>query len=77
MDQKASTGELVGALAETIRAALKNGFRGWIDDDLAFVKPWGFDIGDIPVPTVVWQGHLDKMVPIAAGRQGASRSVSE
>lgn len=68
IDQKALTGELAGALAETIRLALKNGFQGWIDDDLAFVKPWGFDVQDISVPTVVWQGHLDKMVPITHGR---------
>ena len=67
IDRKALTGELVGALAETIRSALKNGFRGWIDDDLAFVKPWGFDVQDISVKTVVWQGHLDQMVPIAHG----------
>lgn len=73
IDQKALEGELVAALAETIRLALKDGFRGWLDDDLAFVRPWGFDVSDIRVPTAVWQGDLDKMVPLAHGRWLAER----
>jgi pimeloyl-ACP methyl ester carboxylesterase len=39
----------------------------WIDDDLAFTRDWGFDLGAIAVPTYVWQGSEDKMVPIHHG----------
>lgn len=73
VDQKALEGDLVAALADTIRLSLKKDFRGWLDDDLAFVKPWGFDVADIRVPTSVWQGDLDKMVPLAHGRWLAAR----
>ncbi|MDH4017075.1 MAG: alpha/beta hydrolase, partial [Actinomycetota bacterium] len=35
--------------------------------DLAFTRPWGFDLAGIDVPVTVWQGDLDLMVPAAHG----------
>ena len=34
----------------------------------AFVAPWGFDLAEIQVPTMVWQGSEDLMVPFDHGR---------
>ena len=48
--------------------ALRTGVDGWVDDDLAFVQPWGFELSSITVPTFVWQGQEDLFVPIAHGR---------
>ncbi len=36
---------------------------GWIDDDLAFIRDWGFDPRKLTVPSYVWQGSADLMVP--------------
>ena len=41
---------------------------GWIDDDLAFTRDWGFALDDIGVPASVWQGSEDLMVPFHHGR---------
>jgi pimeloyl-ACP methyl ester carboxylesterase len=68
VDAAALTGELAEHLSAMVRAGLADGIDGWIDDDLAFVKPWGFDVGAVSVPTLIWQGVQDEMVPGSHGR---------
>jgi pimeloyl-ACP methyl ester carboxylesterase len=41
----------------------------WVADDYSsYLKPWGFDPRDVMVPTIIWQGGLDKNVPIQHGK---------
>ena len=54
--------------AETLREAVAQGPAGWADDDLAFVQPWGFDLGAIAVPVSLWQGEHDSLIPPEHGR---------
>jgi pimeloyl-ACP methyl ester carboxylesterase len=68
VDLAALTGEFADDLAASFRAAVANGIEGWLDDDLAFLQPWGFEPADVTVPTLLWQGVEDLMVPVSHGR---------
>ncbi len=72
IDREMLVGGFADEMASEMRRALATGFDGWIDDDLAFVRPWGFDVGEIRVPVTVWQGDLDLMVPAGHGAWLAS-----
>ena len=67
VDKRSLTGEFADMLAESFRRGVSSGIAGWCDDDLAFVRPWGFDLGAIQRPVAVWQGGQDRMVPFAHG----------
>jgi len=73
VDQEVATGEWADHEAAGMRRALEPGFDGWIDDDLAFTQPWGFDVHDIQVPVHIWQGELDRLVPWSHGQWLADR----
>ncbi len=66
-DAAALTGELAEYLYESFAVATRHGVGGWLDDDLAFTRPWGFDVGSISAPVQLWQGGQDLMVPQAHG----------
>jgi pimeloyl-ACP methyl ester carboxylesterase len=67
VDRAVLTDEVGADMVTNFAEALRTGVDGWIDDDLAFVKPWGFDLTTITVPTFVWHGTDDKMAPFAHG----------
>lgn len=67
VDKAALTDEFGDDVAAGFRTAFATGVDGWLDDDLAFTQPWGFELGDVTVPTMVWQGSADLMVPFSHG----------
>lgn len=67
VDRASLTGEYAEITAARFRWAVHAGLGGWIDDDLAFARAWGFPLDSIACPVVVWQGGQDLMVPFAHG----------
>ncbi len=67
VDRQALTAEFAEFLADQVRVGLKPGLWGWFDDDLAFMRDWGFDLGVIERPVTIWQGEQDRFVPFAHG----------
>jgi pimeloyl-ACP methyl ester carboxylesterase len=61
------------AAAAHLLTAIAGGIDGWVDDDLAFVKPWGFDVTSCRVPVVLAYGRQDVLVPAAHGDWLAER----
>jgi pimeloyl-ACP methyl ester carboxylesterase len=49
----------------------------WVADDYSsYLRPWGFDPRNVKVPTVIWQGGLDKNVPVQHGKWLAANMPS-
>jgi pimeloyl-ACP methyl ester carboxylesterase len=55
--------DMAAMLREVALEQTRNGVWGWVDDDLAFTQPWGFDPATITVPTQIWYGTKDVLVP--------------
>jgi len=60
-------------LLDVVRPALKSGPGPMIDDDLALVGPWGFDVEAVTSPVLFVHGEQDRMAPVAHARWLAGR----
>lgn len=68
VDRAVLTSEYGEDLAANLRESVRTGVDGWLDDDLAMIGDWGFTPDEVDVPTFVWQGADDLMVPFAHGQ---------
>jgi pimeloyl-ACP methyl ester carboxylesterase len=66
-DRVALAGPIGEWWAAGIGVSFSSGVDGWVDDDLAFCRPFGFDLDAITSPTLVVHGRLDQFVPISHG----------
>ncbi|MFD0329262.1 alpha/beta fold hydrolase [Streptacidiphilus monticola] len=52
------------SLTRNYAEALRSGGEGWIDDLVAFLQPWGFDLSAISCPVELWHGEDDVFSPV-------------
>jgi pimeloyl-ACP methyl ester carboxylesterase len=69
----ASREEFREIMRESFTEAVRQGVRGWADDDLAFAKAWGFALEDVDAEVRLWQGELDVLAPRSHGEYVASK----
>ena len=60
MRSSASADEPAGA---AILEATRDGVGGWVDDELACFRPWGFDVREVVRPTWIWSNPNDTVTP--------------
>jgi pimeloyl-ACP methyl ester carboxylesterase len=74
VDEKRWTGETGRTLLAGGREATSRHGYGPLANELAvFADDWGFDLGSIDVPTYLWYGKADRIVPVAMGFHYADR----
>jgi pimeloyl-ACP methyl ester carboxylesterase len=64
-ERRATAAYVLGAIQEGLRP----GRDGWLDDGLAMLRPWGFDLADLRQPVAVWHSADDRLVAIEHGRR--------
>jgi pimeloyl-ACP methyl ester carboxylesterase len=66
-DEAALEGAFGAFWSRSMPEAFRQGTVGWLDDDMAFVAPFGFDVAAIAAPVLVWHGRQDRFVPVSHG----------
>ena len=67
-------GDEANVLAAGLRDALSAGNDGFIDDELALMTNWGFDLQNVHVPVTIWHG--EQTATCASDTDGSSPNSS-
>ena len=62
-------------IRQSVIREFRQGVWGWVDDDLGFVRPWGFDVAEIRVPISVSLQRAHSRSGAVAARRAAGRNA--
>jgi len=63
-------------LPSVVGPAVATGNGGLVDDDLAYVSPWGCDPAAVHGPVLLVHGEQDRVVPSSHGLAAGARRVT-
>ena len=62
-DRVVMTRTLMAGLGAVWREGFRRGIHGALSDAQVYARPWGIDLARIAVPTSLWSGTADSLVP--------------
>ena len=73
VDAAVLTTDFAHFVLRSVREGIGENRNGMMDDDIAHVTPWGFELSRIRIPVLLMHGQQDQFVPVSHSKWLASK----